>query len=194
MRDGATVDVGDLVVPSTGAMRIRITGATGEGAAASLFRDGRHVEQRRVGDAGEIAWDELSPGKYSVCVVRGGTAPLCGIAEIEVVPGRRAEVTVAVAPGNRREVQLGTQVPVTGSPAAPGSPEVMGAPVVVLRAIDAAGRTVMMAWTILGPDATSIVLPATAVELLAVSDDGRRGSITVASAGNEPLVIPLTRR
>jgi hypothetical protein len=70
----------------------------------------------------------------------------------------------------------------------------MGAPVVVLRAIDAAGRTVMMAWTILGPDATSIVLPATAVELLAVSDDGRRGSITVASAGNEPLVIPLTRR
>lgn len=195
MRDGATTDVGDLVLPSTGGLRVRTAVAAVERGVAELFRDGRHVEQRRLADVAELVWDELPPGQYAVCVTSGGASPLCGFAEVEVHAGRRAEATVAVAPATVRVVELGLR-PRAPSEAnvQPGATEIGGA-VFVLRATDSSGRTLMKVSVL--PEragATRVVLPPTAVELHVACDDGRCGSVAITGADTEPLVVPLARR
>ncbi|HZN40699.1 MAG TPA: carboxypeptidase-like regulatory domain-containing protein [Planctomycetota bacterium] len=205
MREGATTEVGDLVLPATGSARIRITGGEAEQGVAALFRDGRHVAERRITDE-PVAWEGLPPGDYAVCVTRVRGVPLCGFAEFELVPGRVNEVTVAVAAGNRRDVRIETAnsrhenptVNPTASPAETARPptHLVGGRTVVLRATDAAHRTVMMKWTMPAPDGSpaAVVLPTAAVELTAASEDGWGGSAIVGEASAEPIVVRLGRK
>ncbi|MFY9343059.1 MAG: sigma-70 family RNA polymerase sigma factor, partial [Planctomycetota bacterium] len=101
MRAGVTTDVGDLVLPATGAVHVRISGGEAEQGVAALFRDGQHVADLRI-TREPIEWKDLPPGKHAVCVTRAGGAPLCGFAEFELVPGRVNEVAVALAAAVRR--------------------------------------------------------------------------------------------
>jgi RNA polymerase sigma-70 factor (ECF subfamily) len=181
MRAGATVDLGDLVLPTAGAVRIRITGGEAEQGVATLFRDGVHVDARRV-TKGTVAWDELQPGAYAVCVVRAGARPLAGSAEFEVYPGRVAELAVAMSGANRHELRFATP---NGCPAGP----------VILRATDRTGRTVMIDWILIERDdaPAQVVLPIGASELYVASDDGYRGRVNVSGAGTEPIVVTFAR-
>jgi len=206
MRVGTTTDVGDLVLSATGSARLRITGGEAEGGVAALFRDGRHVDEVRITKE-PVAWQELSPGNYSVAVTRARGVPLCGFAEFELVPGMVNEVVVAVAAGNRRQVQVetgksrppATQTELSAGPAESPRPEVfIGGRTVVLSATDATGRTLMLKGRVPAPapdgSQAIIVLPVAAIELFAASEDGWTGSAKVSGDGTEPILVRLARK
>ena len=181
MLAGTTVDVGDLVLPIPGSARIRITDGEAEHGMASLFRDGRLVHTRPV-TRGGVAWDELPPGNYDVCVIRGGASPLTGLAEFEVLPGRIAERSLAVSVARHRELRIETP---NGGP--------NGA--LLLRATGRDGREVLMdSFTLESDDASKwLTLPDGVLELRLVSDDGYRGVASVSESGTGPIVVVLAR-
>lgn len=186
---GTTVDVGDLVLPSTGSVRIRVTGEADQ-AVAALFRDHRYLDDKRV-TTEPMAWEELPPGAYAVSVTRGGASPVCGFAEFEVQAGRVTELAVAVVTGTRREVRLETpnDRPQADQARTPG--QLLGGRQFTLRAA-AADRTVMLSWTVMvSGDPTFVVLPDTAVELIAASEDGYRGAVSITAGATGPLVVKV---
>jgi RNA polymerase sigma-70 factor (ECF subfamily) len=177
MRAGTTADVGNLVLPVPGAVRIRIAGA--EKGAATLFRDAVFVDLRDVKEDG-IAWDDLPPGNYAVSVTRTGTAPLCGLAEFEVQSGRTTDLAVVLSGASRRELRL--ELP-NGCPA--------GA--LILRATDSTGRNMLLEWFFVEGASMRIVLPDSARELYIAREDGWHGRASVTAGGTEPIPMRLMR-
>jgi len=180
MLAGATVDVGDLVLPLPGSARIRIAEGEAERGMASLFRDGLFVHARPVTE-GVVAWDELPPGDYAVCVIRGGASPVTGMVAFAVRPGQVAEPALTVAVARRRELRVERPSGCTNA-------------ALVLRATAAGGRDVWLDWTLLDSDeaSTRIDLPDGVLELHLASEDGCRG-VAPVSADTAPIVVVLAR-
>jgi hypothetical protein len=179
LRAGATTDAGDLMLSTPGSVRVRVNGVVDEQAAVALFRDGVHVASRLVGKE-PVKWDDLAPGPYSVCILRKGDAPLCGLTEFEVSEGSVVEPVVTVSSASCRELQF--TVPDVG----PTGP-------LLVVATDGARHTLMVDWCFVRDHRASaaIALPAGATMVKASSADGFLGTAIVGATG--PIVVALQR-
>lgn len=180
MRAGETTNTGDLVLPVPGSAVVRFARGAHERVFASLFRDG-HCVRRSTPTAGELRWNDLQPGDYSVSLLAPGATPALAACDFTVGSGTEVVRDVALTEAARRTLRL--ELP-DGRPSGP----------LLVQATAPTGH-VHPAEVWLEPDSTTcrLALPADTVKVVLTSHDGLRGEVVGNAVAGDPIDVRLRR-